>query len=245
MEASGGRGTKITRGLWCEGLTKSYNRKVVDDLDLRVEPGELVGLLGPNGAGKTTTFRLLMGMERADGGRILLDGEDITHLPLYRRGRLGLGFLAQEPSVFRKMTVADNILAVLELMGEPDRLGEILTEFELEDLRGSVAASLSGGERRRTEIARAMAAGPKYLLLDEPFAGIDPISVAELQEMLAHLKAQGVGALVADHNVRETLAITDRAYILHEGRVLAQGPPTAIAADPIVRRHYLGEGFRF
>ena len=156
----------------------------MDSVDLRVEPGELVGLLGPNGAGKTTTFRLLMGMERADSGRIFLDGEDITHLPLHRRGRLGLGFLAQEPSVFRKMTVADNLLAVLELMGEEDRLDELLTEFELAHLRCSMAYKLSGGERRRTEISRAMAARPKYLLLDEPFAGIDPISVAELQEML-------------------------------------------------------------
>jgi lipopolysaccharide export system ATP-binding protein len=216
----------------------------VDSVDLRVEPGELVGLLGPNGAGKTTTFRLLMGMERADSGRIFLDGEDITHLPLHRRGRLGLGFLAQEPSVFRKMTVADNLLAVLELMGEEDRLDELLTEFELAHLRCSMAYKLSGGERRRTEIARAMAARPKYLLLDEPFAGIDPISVAELQEMLGGLRARGVGALIADHNVRETLAITDRAYILHEGRVLAEGPPKVIAADPIVRRYYLGEGFR-
>lgn len=231
-------------------LVKSFHgRRVVNEVDLTVERGEIVGLLGPNGAGKTTTFYMVVGLERPEAGRIFLDGNDVTRLPMYCRARLGVGYLAQEPSVFRKMTVADNIAAVLEAVGVPrpertDKVDELLHEFRLSHIRKQYGYQLSGGERRRTEIARALAAGPSFLLLDEPFAGVDPIAVADLQEVIAQLKERGLGVLVTDHNVRETLAITDRAYIMHEGRILVAGNSSEIADDPIARKFYLGERFR-
>lgn len=231
-------------------LVKSFHgRRVVNEVNLTVDRGEIVGLLGPNGAGKTTTFYMVVGLERPDEGRITLDGDDITRLPMYRRARLGIGYLAQEASVFRKMTVADNIEAVLEAVAVPkgeraERIEHLLDEFRLVHVRNQYGYQLSGGERRRTEIARALAASPSFLLLDEPFAGVDPIAVADLQEVIAQLKDRGLGVLVTDHNVRETLAITDRAYIMHEGRILVAGDSTAIADDPVARKFYLGERFR-
>lgn len=232
------------------GLVKSFHgRRVVNEVDLAIERGEIVGLLGPNGAGKTTTFYMIVGLERSDEGSIHLGDKDISHLPMYRRARLGIGYLAQEASVFRKMTVAHNVEAVLEAVGVPqneraDRVDELLDEFDLQRVREQYGYQLSGGERRRTEIARALAAAPAFLLLDEPFAGVDPIAVADLQEVIAHLKQRGLGVLVTDHNVRETLAITDRAYIMHDGRILVSGDSDTIAADPIARKFYLGERFR-
>lgn len=232
------------------GLVKAYRgRRVVDGVDLRVERGEVVGLLGPNGAGKTTTFYMIVGLERADAGRIELDGQDVTHLPMYRRARLGIGYLAQEASVFRRLTVEENVLAILEAVGVPrgqrlERLEQLLEEFRIGHVRRQYGFMLSGGERRRTEIARALAANPSFLLLDEPFAGVDPIAVADLQEVIALLRGRGIGVLVTDHNVRETLAITDRAYIMHDGRILVSGDAASIAADPIARKFYLGERFR-
>ncbi len=232
-----------------EGLVKSYGgRRVVDGVSLAVERGEVVGLLGPNGAGKTTTFYMIVGLERAESGRITLDGEDVTRLPMYKRARKGIGYLAQEPSVFRKMTVRENILAILETRGlrgaelqrRADRLLEEFDIAHVQDLRGY---ALSGGERRRTEIARALAAEPSFLLLDEPFAGVDPIAVADIQGIIKRLKERGIGILITDHNVRETLAITDRAYILHQGKVLVQGASREVATDPTARKFYLGEGF--
>ena len=232
------------------GLVKAYRgRRVVDGVDLRVERGEVVGLLGPNGAGKTTTFYMIVGLERADAGRIELDGQDVTHLPMYRRARLGIGYLAQEASVFRRLTVEENVLAILEAVGVPrgqrlERFEQLLEEFRIGHVRRQYGFMLSGGERRRTEIARALAANPSFLLLDEPFAGVDPIAVADLQEVIALLRGRGIGVLVTDHNVRETLAITDRAYIMHDGRILVSGDAASIAADPIARKFYLGERFR-
>ncbi|HEY8417958.1 MAG TPA: LPS export ABC transporter ATP-binding protein [Limnochordales bacterium] len=232
------------------GLVKAYHgRRVVDGVDLRVDRGEVVGLLGPNGAGKTTTFYMIVGLERSDGGRIELDGQDITRWPMYRRARLGIGYLAQEASVFRRLTVEDNLLAILEAVGVPreqrrERLEQLLEEFRIGHVRRQYGFMLSGGERRRTEIARALAANPSFLLLDEPFAGVDPIAVADLQEVIALLRSRGIGVLVTDHNVRETLAITDRAYIMHDGRILVSGDAASIAADPVARKFYLGERFR-
>lgn len=232
------------------GLVKAFHgRRVVNEVDLNIERGEIVGLLGPNGAGKTTTFYMIVGLERPDEGVIHLDGHDISRLPMYRRARRGIGYLAQEASVFRKMTVAHNVEAVLEAVGVPkgeraDRVDELLDEFRLQPVRNQFGFQLSGGERRRTEIARALAASPSFLLLDEPFAGVDPIAVADLQEVIAQLKARGLGVLVTDHNVRETLAITDRAYIMHEGRILVSGDSDTIASDPVARKFYLGERFR-
>lgn len=232
-----------------EGLVKSYaGRRVVDGVSLSVERGEVVGLLGPNGAGKTTTFYMIVGLERAEAGRITLDGEDVTRLPMYKRARRGIGYLAQEPSVFRKMTVRENVLAILEtrgLRGEEAarRADQLLAEFDIAHVGDQRGYALSGGERRRTEIARALAAEPSFLLLDEPFAGVDPIAVADIQGIIRRLKERGIGVLITDHNVRETLSITDRAYILHQGRVLVQGPSREVAADPTARKFYLGEGF--
>lgn len=231
-------------------LVKAFHgRRVVDGVSLRVERGEVVGLLGPNGAGKTTTFYMIVGLERCDDGRIELDGQDISRLPMYKRARLGIGYLAQEASVFRKLTVEQNLLAILEAVGVPaeqrrERIDQLLQEFRIEGVRKSYGYQLSGGERRRTEIARALAAGPSFLLLDEPFAGVDPIAVADLQEIIAHLKTKGLGLLITDHNVRETLEITDRAYIMHEGRILVDGDSRKIADDPVARKFYLGERFR-
>jgi lipopolysaccharide export system ATP-binding protein len=236
-------------GLSIVSIAKSYDkRSVLSDVSLSVGRGEVVGLLGPNGAGKTTCFYSIMGLVKPDSGRILLDGEDITGLPMYRRAILGLGYLPQETSIFRGLTVAQNISAVLEL-SEPDkraratRLERLLDEFGLSRLRDSPAMALSGGERRRCEIARALAADPSIMLLDEPFAGIDPISIADIRDLVKDLKQRNIGVLITDHNVRETLDIVDRACIIYDGRVLFAGSPAALVADENVRRLYLGEGF--
>ncbi|MGO1540271.1 MAG: LPS export ABC transporter ATP-binding protein [Luteimonas sp.] len=237
--------------LRAEGLRKRYrSREVVSDFGLTLDAGEVVGLLGPNGAGKTTCFYMIVGLVPADAGEIALDGRDITGEPMYRRARLGVGYLPQEPSVFRKLSVADNIRLVLELRDDLDRKGReaelesLMDELQVNHVAGQSGASLSGGERRRVEIARALAARPRLILLDEPFAGVDPISVGEIQRIIQHLKDRGIGVLITDHNVRETLGICDRAYILNEGSVLAQGAPDALLANPDVRRVYLGEAFR-
>ncbi|MEN1927463.1 LPS export ABC transporter ATP-binding protein [Luteimonas sp. MJ204] len=237
--------------LVAEGLRKRYGqREVVREFGLTLEAGEVVGLLGPNGAGKTTCFYMIVGLVPADAGRIVLDGRDITGEPMHRRARLGVGYLPQEPSVFRKLSVADNIMLVLELREDLDRKGReaelasLMDELQVGHVAGQHGASLSGGERRRVEIARALAARPRLILLDEPFAGVDPISVGEIQRIVRHLKNRGIGVLITDHNVRETLGICDRAYILSDGGVLAQGAPDALLADPDVRRVYLGESFR-
>lgn len=233
-----------------QGVSKNYSgRRVVDEVHLCVERGEIVGLLGPNGAGKTTTFYMIVGLERCDEGKILIDDQDVSKWPMYRRARAGLGYLAQEPSVFRRLTVEENILAILELMPytpqeRKERLEELIHEFELEKVRNQRGGILSGGERRRTEIARALAAQPRFFLLDEPFAGIDPIAVADIQDIVLKLKDKGLGVLITDHSVRETLAITDRAYIMHQGRILVSGTSAEIAEDQVVRKFYLGERFR-
>jgi lipopolysaccharide export system ATP-binding protein len=231
-------------------LRKSYKaRRVVEDVSMTVRRGEVVGLLGPNGAGKTTLFYMITGMIRPDGGLIELDGHDVTRLPMYRRARLGIGYLPQEASIFRGLDVEDNIRAVLEIV-EPDKhkraneLEALLDEFDLKALRKTPSIALSGGERRRCEIARALAGRPSFMLLDEPFAGIDPIAVADIQLLVQHLKRRGIGVLVTDHNVRETLGLIDRAYIVHAGRILVEGTPAKIVEDPNVRRFYLGEEFR-
>jgi lipopolysaccharide export system ATP-binding protein len=237
--------------LLARSLRKRYrSREVVRDFSLELRPGEVVGLLGPNGAGKTTCFYMIVGLVPTDGGVITLDGADITTLPMHARARRGVGYLPQEPSVFRRLSVSDNVLAVLELRqdldarGRADELQALLEELQVAHVAQQLGASLSGGERRRVEIARALAAKPRLMLLDEPFAGVDPISVGEIQKIIRHLKARGIGVLITDHNVRETLGICDRAYILNEGKVLAQGTPSAILADPEVRRVYLGDQFR-
>ena len=237
--------------LLAEGLRKRYrSREVVRDFGLSLKAGEVVGLLGPNGAGKTTCFYMIVGLVPADAGRIVLDGTDITDRPMYARAQLGVGYLPQEPSVFRKLSVADNIRLVLEL--RPDlnddtretELSALLDELQINHVADQAGASLSGGERRRVEIARALAGKPRMILLDEPFAGVDPISVNEIQRIVRHLKERGIGVLITDHNVRETLGICDRAYILADGAVLAQGTPAELLANPDVRRVYLGEAFR-
>ena len=237
--------------LVAQGLRKSYRtRAVVRDFGLTLDAGEVVGLLGPNGAGKTTCFYMIVGLVPADAGSIVLDGRDITGEPMYTRARLGVGYLPQEPSVFRKLSVADNVRLVLELREDLDDTGRerelesLLDELQISHVASQIGASLSGGERRRVEIARALAARPRLMLLDEPFAGVDPISVGEIQRIVRHLKSRGIGVLITDHNVRETLGICDRAYILNEGSVLAQGAPDALLANPDVRRVYLGEAFR-
>ena len=237
--------------LTAAGLAKRYkSRQVVSDFGLSLRAGEVVGLLGPNGAGKTTCFYMIVGLVAADRGQILLDGKDITALPMHERAQRGVGYLPQEASVFRKLTVADNVLAVLELRADLDDTGRtrelsaLLEELQVGHVAGQSGASLSGGERRRVEIARALAANPRFMLLDEPFAGVDPISVGEIQKIVRHLKDRGIGVLITDHNVRETLGICDRAYILNEGTVLAQGSPEAVLANPDVRRVYLGDSFR-
>ncbi len=236
-------------GLEVVSIAKSYDKRaVLSDISLSVAKGEVLGLLGPNGAGKTTCFYSIMGLVKPDAGRIMLDGIDITALPMYRRAILGLGYLPQETSIFRGMTVEQNIGSVLELM-EPDadvreqELERLLDEFGLEGLRSSPAMALSGGERRRCEIARALAANPSIMLLDEPFAGIDPLSIADIRDLVRDLKTRGIGVLITDHNVRETLDIVDRACIIYGGQVLFAGSPEALVADENVRRLYLGEGF--
>ena len=237
--------------LVAQGLRKTYrSREVVRDFGLTLDAGEVVGLLGPNGAGKTTCFYMIVGLVPADAGQITLDGKDITGDPMYVRSKYGVGYLPQEPSVFRKLSVADNIMTVLELRDDLDKAGRerelasLMDELQVTHVADQHGASLSGGERRRVEIARALAGKPRLMLLDEPFAGVDPISVGEIQRIVSHLKNRGIGVLITDHNVRETLGICDRAYILNEGSVLAQGAPDALLANPDVRRVYLGETFR-
>ena len=237
-------------------LKKAYgSRKVVHDVSVQVGKGEVVGLLGPNGAGKTTSFYMIVGLVRADGGQILIDGEDVTRMPIHKRSRMGLSYLPQEASIFRKLSVADNVRAILELQTDAQgralstaevekRLGELLADLRVDHLRDSPSVALSGGERRRVEIARALATDPRFILLDEPFAGIDPIAVIEIQRIIGFLKQRGIGVLITDHNVRETLGICDHAYIISEGRVLAEGTPDEIVANADVRRVYLGEHFR-
>jgi lipopolysaccharide export system ATP-binding protein len=241
--------TETPNGLSVISIAKAYDKRtVLSDVSLTVDHGEVVGLLGPNGAGKTTCFYSVMGLVKPDSGRIMLDGDDITGLPMYRRAILGLGYLPQETSIFRGLSVEKNILAVLEL-SVPDkamrqaRLDTLLDEFGLTRLRDAPAMALSGGERRRAEIARALAADPSIMLLDEPFAGIDPISIADIRDLVKALKVRGIGVLITDHNVRETLDIVDRAYIIYDGRVLFAGSPAELVADANVRRLYLGEGF--
>ena len=231
------------------GLTKVYRRrKVVDALDFRVEKGEIVGLLGPNGAGKTTTFKMCIGRVRPDAGSVELGGKSITKLPMYRRARLGMGYLAQEPSVFRALTVEQNLIAIAETLKIPKveqrkRIAEMLKALEIESLRKSKADVLSGGERRRLEIARALMTRPDLLLLDEPFAGVDPIAVSDIQAIVRQLRERGISILLTDHNVRETLAITDRSYIIVNGKVVSHGPKEKLIKDPLVRKFYLGEDF--
>jgi lipopolysaccharide export system ATP-binding protein len=239
----------VSRGLSVISIAKSYDKKaVLTDVSLGVDRGEVMGLLGPNGAGKTTCFYSIMGLVKPDSGRILLDGDDITGLPMYRRAILGLGYLPQETSIFRGLTVQQNIMAVLEV-AEPDkaaraeRLEQLLAEFHLEPLRDAPAMALSGGERRRCEIARALAATPSIMLLDEPFAGIDPISIQDIRDLIGELKKRDIGVLITDHNVRETLDIVDRACIIYGGQVLFAGSPEDLVRDPNVRRLYLGESF--
>jgi lipopolysaccharide export system ATP-binding protein len=246
------RGEAAARdGLAARGIGKRFRqRPVLRDVSLHVRRGEAVGLLGPNGAGKTTCFYVMTGLLQADGGTIVLDGHDITPLPMYRRARLGVGYLPQEASIFRGMSVEENIRAILEI-AEPVRhrraavLDELLAEFSLTHLRRTPALALSGGERRRVEIARALASSPSFVLLDEPLAGIDPIAVGEIRDLIAQLKHRGIGVLITDHNVRDTLGMVDRAYILHEGQVMMEGPPHEIVADEGVRRVYLGQRFSF
>lgn len=248
--------SNLQRTLRVEHVQKSYGaRKVVKDVSLEVHQGQVVGLLGPNGAGKTTSFYMIVGLVRADGGHIWLDQQPIERLPMHQRARLGLGYLPQEASIFRKLTVEQNIRAILELQTDArgkswsakhiqDRLDELLHDLRVDHLRDSPAPALSGGERRRVEIARALATNPAFILLDEPFAGIDPIAVIEIQRIIQFLKGRGIGVLITDHNVRETLGICDRAYIISDGHVLAQGSASEIVDNPDVRRVYLGENFR-
>ncbi len=230
-------------------LQKSYRqRRVVNDVSIQVQRGEVVGLLGPNGAGKTTTFYMVTGLVRPNQGEILLDGEEVSRLPMHLRARKGIGYLAQEPSVFRKLTVEENLLAIWELRGvsrveQRERLEHLLDEFSLHKIRKSRGYQLSGGERRRVEIARAMATNPSFLLLDEPFSGIDPLAISDIQKMIRQLKSRNLGILITDHNVRDTLAITDRAYILAEGKIVVQGSPEYIASNELARKFYLGEEF--
>lgn len=232
-----------------DNLVKIYNtRHVVDGVSISVEQGSVVGLLGPNGAGKTTTFYMIVGIEKPDAGTVMLDGKDISSMPMYERARAGIGYLPQEASIFSKMTVEDNIMAILETTDlnaseREAKMNALLDEFRLNHVRKSEGKTLSGGERRRVEIARALATDPAFILLDEPFAGIDPIAVADIQGMIAHLAQRGIGVLITDHNVRETLSIVDKAYILAEGHILLHGDSETIANDPVARKYYLGDNF--
>lgn len=242
--------TEGTAGLKIVNLRKSYRKRlVIRDVSMELGRGEVVALLGPNGSGKTTCFYSIAGLVTPEGGQVLIDGRDVTSLPMYRRAKLGIGYLPQEMSIFRGMSVEDNIMAILEI-AEPKRhlrqkkLEDLLSEFSIEHLRRAPALALSGGERRRAEIARCLAAGPKYVLLDEPFAGVDPIAVGEIRHLVAELKNRGIGVLITDHNVQETLQIVDRAYILHDGRVLMSGTTEEVVRDENVRRVYLGKGFK-
>ncbi|TMB15802.1 MAG: LPS export ABC transporter ATP-binding protein [Deltaproteobacteria bacterium] len=242
-----GRGAALLRA---EGLNKSFGgRRVVNDVSIEVRAGDVVGLLGPNGAGKTTTFHMMVGLTRPDSGTVLLGGENVTQLPMYERARRGISYLPQEPSIFRKLTVEENLLAILETLAltteeRADRLRQLLDELGVARLAKNKALSLSGGERRRVEITRALVLSPSFMLLDEPFAGIDPIAVVDIQSIVTQLKERGIGVLITDHNVRETLGICDRAYILNEGTILEEGDPARIAASKQAREIYLGEKFR-
>jgi lipopolysaccharide export system ATP-binding protein len=242
--------SKGSAGLRVTGLRKNYRRRpVLRDVSLELSRGEVVALLGPNGSGKTTCFYAIAGLIQPEGGQVMIDGRDVTRLPMYRRARLGLGYLPQEVSIFRGLSVEENIMAVLEIVHDDrhrrrERLEELLGDFSISHIRHAPAIALSGGERRRVEIARCLAAEPKYLLLDEPFAGVDPISVGDIRHLVHDLKARGIGVLITDHNVRETLEIVDRAYILHDGTVLKSGTVDEVVRDENVRRVYLGHGFR-
>jgi lipopolysaccharide export system ATP-binding protein len=237
--------------LTATGLIKIYgDRKVVNRIDLEIDPGEVVGLLGPNGAGKTTTFYMIVGLVKPDGGTISLDDEDLSQCPMYVRARKGLNYLPQEPSIFRKLTVRENIMAILETLPldreeREDRLRMLLEELGLTQLAENRAFSLSGGERRRVEITRALVTSPKYILLDEPFAGIDPLAVADIGKIIAQLKKKGIGVIISDHNVRETLSVCDRAYIVNDGTILVEGTPEVIAGSEIARKIYFGDDFKF
>ncbi len=241
--------TDGSMGLRVVNLRKSYRKRlVIRDVSMSLDRGEVVALLGPNGSGKTTCFYSIAGLVTPEGGQVIVDGRDVTALPMYRRARLGIGYLPQEMSIFRGMTVEDNILSILEIAERDrtrrrERLEELLSEFSIEHLRRAEAMALSGGERRRCEIARCLAADPKYVLLDEPFAGVDPIAVGDIRHLVGDLKTRGIGVLITDHNVRETLEIVDRAYILHDGRVLMSGTTDEVVQDENVRRVYLGQGF--
>lgn len=238
------------QALEAKKLEKSYRgRKIVRGISVQVKQGEVVGLLGPNGAGKTTTFYMVVGLVKPDQGRVLLDGADITKMPMYQRAKNGIGYLPQEPSIFRKMTVAENLMAILETMNlssaeRKERRDNLLEELGISHLADSMAYTLSGGERRRVEIARALTLSPKFILLDEPFAGIDPLAVQDIQGIISFLKSKGIGILITDHNVRETLSITDRAYIISDGKIIEAGTSAEITASPRVRQFYLGETFR-
>ena len=242
--------TSGTSGLRIEKMRKSYRKKVViREVSMQLNRGEVVALLGPNGSGKTTSFYTIAGLVFPEAGKVTIDGHDVTNLPMYRRARLGIGYLPQEMSIFRGLSVEDNIAAVLDIavpeeLRRRERLEELLSDFSIEHLRRAPALALSGGERRRVEIARCLAADPKYLLLDEPFAGVDPISVGDIRNLVADLKTRGIGVLITDHNVRETLEIVDRAYILHDGQVLMSGTPEEVVENENVRRVYLGDNFR-
>ena len=237
--------------LVANNIFKSYKgRKVVNDVSIEVKQGEIIGLLGPNGAGKTTTFYTIVGLIKPDNGNITINNDDITKFPMYKRAQKGIGYLAQEPSVFRKLSVEDNIKAVLELSNlkkqeQEERLEKLIDEFGLQKIRKNNGDLLSGGERRRTEIARALASNPKFVLLDEPFAGVDPIAVEDIQKIVSHLKEKNIGILITDHNVQETLAITDRTYLMFEGKILKAGVPEELAKDKVVRKLYLGQNFEF
>ena len=237
--------------LTAKGLVKIYNRRqVVDRIDLEINPGEVVGLLGPNGAGKTTTFYMIVGLIKPDGGAIFLDGEDLSRSPMYVRARKGLNYLPQEPSIFRKLTVRENIMAILETLPlgreeREERLRLLLAELDLTQIADNKAYSLSGGERRRVEITRALVTSPKYILLDEPFAGIDPLAVADIGKIITRLRSKGIGVIISDHNVRETLSVCDRAYIVNEGKVLVEGTPELISGSEIARKIYFGDDFKF
>lgn len=242
--------TDGTQGLRIEHLRKAYRKKVViRDVSIALDRGEVIALLGPNGSGKTTTFYAIAGLVTPEGGKVIVDGTDATTLPMYRRAQLGIGYLPQENSIFRGLSVEDNISAILDICEDDrhkrrERLEELLSEFSIEHLRRAPALALSGGERRRVEIARCLAANPNYLLLDEPFAGVDPISVGDIRHLVGDLKNRGIGVLITDHNVRETLGIVDRAYILHDGKVLMSGTPEDVVQNENVRRVYLGDNFR-
>jgi lipopolysaccharide export system ATP-binding protein len=250
LEAALGRKKGVKKQLVARNLVKSYRgRNVVDNVNIQVSTGEIVGLLGPNGAGKTTSFYMVIGLVTPNKGQILLDGQDITRLPIFKRARLGIGYLAQESSVFKKLSVEENILLVWEAIGVPEReqrkmLQPLLEEFNIEHIRNYKAFVLSGGERRRTEVARALAGSPDFIMLDEPFTGIDPVTIESLKDIIASLRDKGLGVLITDHNVRETLSICDRAYIMMDGHVLVEGTPQEVASNPMARKYFLGEQFK-